>query len=76
MSDLSSARSQKAFPQRFFDEPFDGLDELGIEAAVELLTKMADQAGSIFVITHNNELKSLFDNVITMKKKNGVSYVS
>jgi DNA repair exonuclease SbcCD ATPase subunit len=76
ISDLFSARSQKAFPQRFFDEPFDGLDELGVEAAVDLLTKMADQAGSIFIITHNSEFVSLFDNVITIKKQNGVSYVS
>ncbi len=75
MSDLVSARSQKAFPQRFFDEPFDGLDELGLEAAIELLTKMAEQAGSIFVITHNSELKSLFNNVITVRKKNGTSRI-
>lgn len=75
MSDLVSARSQKAFPQRFFDEPFDGLDDLGLEAAVELLTKMAEEAGSIFVITHNSELKSLFNNVITIRKKNGISRI-
>jgi DNA repair exonuclease SbcCD ATPase subunit len=75
LSDLTSARSQNAFPQRFFDEPFDGLDALGLEAAVKLLQKMAEEAGSIFVITHNNDLKNLFNKVITVRKKDGITRI-
>lgn len=73
VSDVVSSRARKAFPQRFFDEPFEGLDESGVDAVMALLADMAVDAGSIFVITHQPGLKGLFDTTLTMVKRNGKS---
>lgn len=73
LSDVVSSRARKAFPQRFFDEPFEGLDESGVDAVMALLASMAVDAGSIFVITHQPGLKGLFDKTLTMTKRNGKS---
>jgi len=71
MSDLVSARAQRPYPQRFLDEPFENLDDAGIEAVMELLGDMATAAGSIFVITHQESMKGLFPKTLTTIKQNG-----
>lgn len=73
LSDLVASRSKKSYPQRWFDEPFEALDEAGIEAVMELLAKMVTNCGTIFVITHQDTMKSLFNKVITVAKRNGVT---
>jgi DNA repair exonuclease SbcCD ATPase subunit len=75
LSDLMAARAKKSFPQRFFDEPFEGVDEAGQEAVMELLSNMVQNCGTIFVVTHKPAMASLFDRVITVHKKNGVSVI-
>lgn len=75
LSDLMAARAKKAFPQRFFDEPFEGVDEAGLEAVMDLLSKMTQTCGTIFVVTHKPALASLFNKVITVHKKNGESFI-
>ena len=76
LSDLFSIRSKKSFPQRFFDEPFSELDEAGIEAVMQLLQEMVTRSGSIFVITHQEYMKSMFDKVITVEKIDGETRIS
>jgi DNA repair exonuclease SbcCD ATPase subunit len=71
LSDLMSSRAKKSFPQRFFDEPFEGIDDVGLEAVMELLTRMVKECGTIFVVTHKPALQSLFNKVISVTKKNG-----
>ena len=56
----------------FMDEIFDSLDEVGIESAVNMLRK---EGGTRFCITHRQDLKDYFDNVITVEMKNGVSLI-
>lgn len=75
-SDLMAMRAQKAYPQRFFDEPFEALDEAGIEAVMELLAVMVKECGTIFVVTHQPAMKSLFSKVINVVKKGGVSVIT
>lgn len=60
----------------FYDECFDGLDSVGCERVVELLKGRVKTVGSIYVITHNEALKALFDNVITVVKKDGISSIA
>lgn len=55
-----------------FDEVFEHLDIVGIERAINLLTEEASDK-AIFVISHQNELRDYFDNVITVRKKKGFS---
>jgi DNA repair exonuclease SbcCD ATPase subunit len=76
LSDLFSSRSKKAFPQRWFDEPFENLDEAGVEAVMQLLRSMEAQSGSIFVVTHQDHLKSMFNKVIQVEKINGETRIS
>lgn len=56
-----------------YDECFDGLDTVGCENVIKLLKDRLNTVGTIFVITHSESLKPLFENVITMVKEDGVS---
>lgn len=75
LSDLVASRSKKSYLQRWFDEPFESMDEAGVEAVMEMLAKMVPAAGSIFVITHQVSMKSLFNKVVTIVKRNGSSRI-
>jgi len=75
LSDLVASRARKAFPQRFFDELFEGLDESGVDAVMALLSAMAVDAGSVFVITHQPGMKGLFDGTLTVVKERGRSAI-
>jgi exonuclease SbcC len=57
------------------DEPFDGLDLLGRELIIDILSKLS-QDRQIWVIDHASESKSLFNQVVRVEKKNGVSSIS
>ena len=58
----------------FFDEVAENLDQEGLEGLYILLSELKKDK-TLFVITHNNYLKSLMDNskCLTMIKANGVS---
>ncbi|MGI4292156.1 hypothetical protein ACR2WS_26640, partial [Klebsiella pneumoniae] len=56
-----------------YDECFDGLDTIGCENVIKLLKDRLNTVGTIFVITHNTELKPLFEQTIKIVKENGVS---
>lgn len=56
------------------DEPLAGLDNDGRQKVFDLLT-MFSQNYLVLVISHSDEFKNQFDDVITIKKRNGVSYV-
>lgn len=58
-----------------YDECFEGLDEVGCENVITILKERQEQLGTIFVITHNKHLASLFESVITVEKKNGISEI-
>lgn len=73
IADLIASRAQKRISQRFFDEPFDSLDEAGIEATLDMLNKMTEDCGSIFVISHRQDFKNLFQNVIHVEKSGGIT---
>lgn len=75
-SDVVAARAKKSYPQRWFDEPFECIDESGIEAVMELLTKMVAECGTIFVISHLPGMQSLFNKTITVVKEEGESRVA
>lgn len=73
LSDLVASRSQKPYPQRWYDEPFEALDEAGIEAVMALLVKLVPSCGSVFVVTHQPHFQALFNKVLTVKKENGIT---
>jgi len=60
----------------FFDEIFDALDKTGSEKVTDLLIEESRGKDSVFVITHSEDLRNYFDNIITVVKKRGVSKIS
>lgn len=71
LQDLISSRSSKKINVAFFDECFDSLDDIGAERVIEILNENINNKSSIFVTTHNENLKAFFDKSITMIKKGG-----
>lgn len=56
------------------DEAVESMDEEGAEALVSLLTAFyKDQVETILFISHHGGFKSLFSNVLTVEKVNGIS---
>lgn len=59
------------------DEVFESVDESGVEGVIQLLREvvMRPHTSTIFAITHNQDLASLFDRHLTVKMENEVSRV-
>ena len=75
LQDLVMSRSNKSIDLIVYDEVFEGLDQTGCEAVIELLNEKASQCGTVMVITHNDNLKQLFSNSISVTKVNGDTVV-
>lgn len=59
----------------FYDEIFENLDSVASERVVEILDEMSKKVESVFVITHNPDLKPLFSNTVKVEKRNGESKI-
>jgi len=59
------------------DEVLDyGLDSIGVELAAKLLKQKSNSENiSLYIITHRNELDSMFDNIITIEMENNFSTI-
>lgn len=73
IQDLIMSKDDISTNIALYDECFDGLDTVGCENVIKLLKDRLNTVGTIFVITHSESLKPLFENVITMVKEDGVS---
>jgi len=72
---LLTSTSKKQCNIVFFDEVADNIDDDGILCLYNLLTAIKDESRTIFLISHNNYLKSLLDSTqnITIMKTRGES---
>lgn len=76
LGDLGSARAFAPIQLRLLDEPFDDLDQIGSEQVVHLLnTFIVPQAGTVLVMSHNDNLKSLISKRLVVVKERGVSRI-
>ena len=76
IGDLAANRSPSPIMLRLLDEPFDNLDGLGAEQVVHLLqTKIVPKCGTVLVMTHDDNLKSLIPNRLIVTKEHGISRV-
>lgn len=75
LSDLACTVTGHKLNLLVCDEVFDCIDSTGVEAVMEVLEEKAKSA-SVFVISHNDALKSLVDNVMLVTRNSGVSEVS
>ncbi len=77
LGDLAASRAKASVSIRMLDEPFDSLDACGKEKVVQLLKeKVLPHAQTVLVMSHDDELKSLFDRRIVVTKQGGVSSVA
>lgn len=75
IQDLIMEKNDMSTNIALYDECFDGLDIIGCENVVTLLKERLETVGTIFVITHNENLKPLFEKSIKVIKENGVSKI-
>ena len=75
LQDLVASRSLKSMNLSVFDEVFDTLDDAGVDAVMQLLNVLRQSRNTIFVISHNDELKNRFSKDILVVKENGISTV-
>lgn len=75
IQDLVLSKSDMKTNIALYDEVFEGLDEIGSENVIKLLKDRQQRVESIFVITHDSHLKSMFENVITVEKKEGFTHL-
>ena len=73
IQDLIMSKDEISTNIALYDECFDGLDTVGCENVIKLLKDRLNTVGTIFVITHNTELKPLFEQTIKIVKENGIS---
>ena len=73
LNDLVATRSMVPIRLKLFDELCDGLDKPSISKVIRLLQKQVQAGGTIIFMSHNEDLKDLFDNVVSVRKENGVS---
>lgn len=77
--DVSQMQTSSRTNVLFLDELFESLDNAGSEVVIDLLKEKVDNEddpiNSILVVSHQEELKALFTNVITIVKKDGISHL-
>ena len=56
-----------------YDELFESLDAVGSENVIELLRQKLKDVSTIIIISHNEDLKPLFDKTIMVTKEQGIS---
>jgi DNA repair exonuclease SbcCD ATPase subunit len=77
LQSLLSSSKREQTNIMFFDEVGENLDQDGLDGLYILLSELKKEK-TLFIITHNNYLKTLIDNckVLTVTKHHGVSYLS
>jgi len=75
LSDLAEMHSNKRIDFRFLDEPFEGIDEAGVDAVVALLREQQTKYPTVFVVTHQSHFKDVFQAGLTMVKQHGISHL-
>lgn len=73
LQSLVASRSNKKLNLIILDEILDSLDDAGVEHIMSLLQEISNDKSSVFVISHNDSIKSVFTNTITVVKENGYS---
>lgn len=76
LGDLAAMRSHKKISFRFMDEPFESIDDSGVEAIVQLLQSQVKEYNSVYVITHNDSFKQMFPKSLTVVKKDGFTRIN
>lgn len=75
LQDLISSRANKKINLVFLDEVLDALDSAGIEDVLKLLQEISKEKSSVFVISHNENIQTSFENFLVVRKNGGYSTI-
>jgi DNA repair exonuclease SbcCD ATPase subunit len=75
LQEVASMNGRKSIDLFFADEAFDWLDDAWTQNAVEVLHELASKGDSVYVITHNDSMKYMFDNCVEIVKTGNKSEV-
>lgn len=76
LQDILMSRSNTSSNLLIYDELFESLDAVGSESVVELLKTRLDTADTILVVTHNENLKPLFNSsIVAVKETDGITHI-
>ena len=76
IQDLVRSYGKNTLAYCSYDEPFEDLDAEGVSYVIDLLQEVAKEVGTVLVVTHNDELKSMFrDSITVIKDEDGFSRV-
>lgn len=73
--DLSTMAANQSFGLLLADEIFDTLAMPAISNVIDLLNEMSEDGDNVVVISHNEELVDLFENVLRIKKDKYGSFI-
>ena len=73
--DVLSSQYSLSLNPVILDEPFNGLDSIGREMVIDILTKFS-QTRQVWVVDHASEAKAMFNQVVRVEKRNGVSKIA
>jgi len=76
--DILRSQSRTSFNLNMYDELLDaGLDDIGIEKTLDILRdKVNKHNNAIYIVSHKASTKNNIDNVILLKKTNGVTSIA
>ncbi|MBN1224913.1 MAG: hypothetical protein JXB23_16815, partial [Candidatus Aminicenantes bacterium] len=76
IQDMCRGYGKRPIDLVFYDEPFEHLDAEGVSGVMELLQDVSKRVGTVLVVTHDPELKSMFEKTIkVVKEADGFSTV-
>jgi len=75
LSRLVAARAKKRWDALILDEVFKHVDQKGGEAIAEMLAHLRRERPSIFVIEHDGNFQSQFEQRVLIRKQNGSSTI-
>lgn len=73
LMDLTEAREGAGLSLFMADEILDGLDREGTERVLQMLHDLRSRRGSIYVVSHNENMAELFEHELVAIKEGGVS---
>ena len=76
--DILRSQSGTSFNLNMYDELLDaGLDDRGIEKVLDILRERVNKHNdSVYIVSHKASTKNNIDNVILLKKNNGVTSIA
>jgi len=75
LNDLFETVNNENINFMIFDEAFDALDKNNIDKINDILALLKERNKTIFVISHNAEVKKYFGHILVIEKTDGVSTI-